>query len=162
MIHVIFYFLTQHFSVEIFFNDYFSGTITGEIGGIQHLVIVGCIRERDKNCRFSQGCDLGHRCRPGPANDQVRLAVLPGHISEKGLSFSADRLIPVGVCDRLLIRLTGLMHKMQALFVSEVIQRFYDCHVYPVGALAAADNQNREPAMGGVLCCCAFRMRGTF
>ena len=123
----------------------------GKIGGIEHLMVVGSMREGDEYRRLSQGRDFSNRSCTSPADQKIGPAVQLGHVIEKRLHCALDMVPAVCFIDLLFIRSAGLMDKMQPLFIFEMSQGFYDRHIYSVGPLTSADDQDGKGPAAGIL-----------
>ena len=143
----------QHGAAQLRLGDHLGRTGRNQAPRVQALVIVRRVRERNEDGRLAEGGDFGHGGGARPADDQVGPAVLGGHVVIKGLHAAGDARAAVGLARHGLVRGPGLVHEVKAFPGAEVVQGLGHRHVDAVGALAAADDQDRErfPAgRGGV------------
>ena len=129
----------QHGAAQLRLGDHLGGAGRNQAAGVQTLVIVRRVRERNEDGCLAEGGDFGHGGGARPADDQVGPAVLGGHVVIKGLHAAGDARAAVGLGRHGLVRGPGLVHEVKAFPGAEVVQG--------LGALLKQAHPDWTPAM---------------
>ena len=116
--------------------------------GIDLLVVVGRVGERNENGGKTDTGQLRYGGGPRPANHQIRLGILAIHVRKK--SFDAGRYPGggIGLPDAVEVIAAALVDQLQGSRFIDMGQHVDDRRVDAAGPLAAARDQDREGAMG--------------
>src|SRR5690606_18109658 len=90
-----------------------------QVTGIGSLMVVNCMRQRNKQRRNARRSDLGHRHGARAADQKVGFAQTSSHIVNEGLTLRLHPSLLVALSNTVNMLRTGLVHHHWAFMLSQ-------------------------------------------